>query len=178
MTWPAEGMSTPTLPAMSGSTPIVTNSVVPMTKPPRARATRATTVRTVLRPGRSVDREDSLTPPAKSVRRGRIPGCDRSPAPGEPAQLSSLVAGLGQVGVAQQKLRTAAPQHRVAQLRAQPLPCPGDAGCARAGQHRAWIALERRANGTAGEQPAYLVQVRLDPAEQPVRARSDEVRAH
>jgi len=48
MTCPAEGMSTPTPSAMSGSTPIVTDSVVPIAKPPRASATIAATTRTVL----------------------------------------------------------------------------------------------------------------------------------
>ena len=39
--WPACGIETPTPSATSGSRPIVTNSVVPMAKPPMARATVA-----------------------------------------------------------------------------------------------------------------------------------------
>ena len=41
ITWPAVGIETSTPSAICGSTPIVTNSVVPMAKPPVARASTA-----------------------------------------------------------------------------------------------------------------------------------------
>ena len=43
MRWPAAGIDTPTPPATCGSRPIVTNSVVPMAKPPMASASTAST---------------------------------------------------------------------------------------------------------------------------------------
>jgi hypothetical protein len=49
-------MSTPTPSAMSGSTPIVTNSVVPIAKPPMASATTAATTR----PADSIERSASV----------------------------------------------------------------------------------------------------------------------
>src|SRR3712207_3598127 len=78
MPWPADGMSTPTPSAMSGRTPIVTNSVVPIAKPPRASAPMATTILAVLRDGRwSVD-GGALTPSAKRpLPAGRHPGSVR-----------------------------------------------------------------------------------------------------
>src|SRR5271168_2848921 len=41
MTWPAEGIETLKVPATSGRSPIMTNSPVPMPKPPMARANSA-----------------------------------------------------------------------------------------------------------------------------------------
>src|SRR3954447_3672232 len=84
-------MSTPTLSAMSGSSPMVTNSVVPMAKPPRARATSATTVRTVVSGGRSIVGGASVTPPAKTGGLRRIPGCD--PVLGRLSGCPSATAG-------------------------------------------------------------------------------------
>src|SRR3954464_11748020 len=147
-------MSTPTPSAMSGSTPMVTNSVVPMAKPPIARAITATTTRTVLRVGRpgggaSACEDTALTPPAKCRGPERIPGSAR---PAHPPQLSQVrrrcgptrrarrqpleaglpdrdvVPGLGQLGVAQQQLRTAAAQDRLPEQRTHPLAGDGDPG--------------------------------------------------
>src|SRR5690348_9073574 len=74
MTWPAVGMSTPTPSAMSGRTPMVTNSVVPIANPPIASATTATTTRTVLIGAGGAVTAGSLTHAAKCSPGGRIPG--------------------------------------------------------------------------------------------------------
>src|SRR5687767_3078947 len=94
MTWPAEGMSTPTPAAMSGSTPIVTNSVVPMANPPMASATTATTTRAVLRGGRAAW-EGALTPAAKGGERAGIPGPGGSAEAGASPQAQQLGGGRG-----------------------------------------------------------------------------------
>src|ERR1700742_2141930 len=48
MTWPADGIETLKLPATSGRSPIITNSPVPMPKPPMARANSARRLTCVL----------------------------------------------------------------------------------------------------------------------------------
>src|SRR5688500_462348 len=195
MTWPAEGMSTPTPSAMSGSTPIVTNSVVPIANPPMASATTATTTRTVLRGGRSVEGGAALTPAAKGERSAGIPGSGRPGAPPQPQEVGGrrraprragrkpveaglpdggVVRGLGQLGVPEQQFGTAAAQDGLPEQCRHPLPRDGDTGGAGGGQDRARIALERRADRSPGQQPAHLIQVALDPAEQPVGAGSDQ----
>src|SRR5688572_4293342 len=134
MTWPADGMSTPTPAAMSGSTPMVTNSVVPIANPPMASATTATTTRAVLRGGRTAG-EGALTPAAKGGERTCIPvagGSAEAGAPPQPQEVGGrgrpprgagrqpvqaglpdgdVVPGLGELGVPEQQLGTAAAQH-------------------------------------------------------------------
>src|SRR6185436_16290792 len=53
MTWPACGIETPTPSEIWGSSPIVTNSVVPIAKPPTASARTAGPKRVVVRAGRT-----------------------------------------------------------------------------------------------------------------------------
>ena len=201
MTWPAEGMSTPTPSAMSGSTPIVTNSVVPIANPPRARATTATTTPDACSSGRTVGRrgQAALTPAAKAAARPGIParvsagaarasaaaGAPRPPRAGragrEPLEAGlpdrDVVPGLRQLGVAQQQLGTAAAQHRLAQQRADPLPCHRDPrrrepGSTAPGYRSSAVPTAPRASSRRTWSRSLSM-----PAEQPVGPGADQVGA-
>src|SRR3954454_7303043 len=139
MRWPAVGMSTSTLAAMSGRTPIVTNSVVPIANPPSARAPIATMTRAVLLGEGSVVESAPVTQRAKPLRRDGIPvrigsaaawgapqphelGRGRGPARRAGRQQfeaglphGDVVPGLGQRGEAEQQLGPAAVQDRLAE---------------------------------------------------------------
>ena len=134
---------------MSGSTPIVTNSVVPIAKPPMARATTATTTRRVLGARRRAVGRSGL---AHSLMLPRAADPGAFPEVGDSAQTwrasqpeqvrgrgraawragrqplqaglpdDHVVPGLGQLGVAEQELGTPAAQDRLAEQGRHPLP--------------------------------------------------------